>query len=372
MMRKIKWILILLLLVQACKTSQEPVTETPVFLEGEKHFVIMHPTVNNLKTFLFLKGEGIFPLPDEFRVVGVFHESGSYDYQQSAEFLREQGIENIALMGVSPVLNPGNLYAENECTPAFREVFEHSEGIIFFGGPDIPPAAYGEPMNLLTVVTDPNRHFMEISMLFHLLGGAQNESFTPFLEEKPDYGILGICLGMQSMNVATGGTMVQDIPTEIYGLQAIEDILEADQQMRHRNYQTNYSLDRMVTPDNYHRVNITGGHLAEINEGMGELPYVLSSHHQAVEKIGKGLKVTAWSMDGKIVEAMEHEKYPHVLGVQFHPEVRDLYQRESKITVRPFEPGIQSYLDLYPDKLGETFHQRFWKHIAGWYFPEKE
>ncbi|MEE4176588.1 MAG: gamma-glutamyl-gamma-aminobutyrate hydrolase family protein [Bacteroides sp.] len=371
-MRKIKWILILLLMLQACKSSQEPVIETPVFVEGEKHFVIMHPTVNNLRTFLFLKGEGIFPLPEEFRVVGVYHESGSYDYQQSAEFLREQGIENIALMGISPILNPGNLYSENACTPAFREVFEESEGIIFFGGPDIPPAAYGEPMDLLTVVTDPNRHFLEISMLFHLLGGSQNEGFTPFLEEKPGYGILGICLGMQSMNVATGGTMVQDIPTEIYGLQAIEDILETDHQMRHRNYQTNYSLDHTVSYYEPHQVDIVSGHLAEINKDEPQLPYVLSSHHQAADKIGKGLKVTAWSMDGKIVEALEHEKYPHVLGVQFHPEMPYIYQRENKITMVPYEPGDQSYLELYPGELGENFHYKFWKHIAGWYFPEKE
>lgn len=371
-MRKIKWILVLLLWVQACKPAQEPLTETPVFIEDGKHFIIMHPTVNNLRTFLFLKGEGLFPIPNDIRLVGVFHEDASYDYKLSAEFLKEEGIENITLLGITGKLNPENLYGENECTSQFRDVFDHSEGILFFGGPDIPPAAYGEPMNLLTVVTDPNRHFLELSLLFHLLGGSQNEGFTPFLEEKPDYGILGICLGMQSINVATGGTMVQDIPTELYGLKTIEEIVDADQQMRHRNYYTNYSLDRMVTSDNYHQVNITGGHLARINEGIGAMPYVLSSHHQAVEKLGQGLEVTAWSMDGKIVEALEHKKYPRVLGVQFHPEVGDLYKPESKINVRPFEPGAASYLDLYAGALGETFHGNFWKHIAAWYAAENK
>ena len=371
-MKKIKWILVLLVLAQACKPAPAPVTETPVFAEGADHFILMHPTVNNLKTFLFLRGEGLFSIPDDIRVVGVFHEDASYNYQQSAEFLKEEGFENIALLGVTGTLNPENLYGENECTPVFRNIFEHSEGILFFGGPDIPPVAYGESMNLLTVVTDPNRHFLELSLLFHLLGGSQDETFVPFLEENPDYGILGICLGMQSINVATGGTMVQDIPTELYGMETIEEIVNADQQMRHRNYYTNYSLDWDVTSDNYHQVDITGGHLAQINEGTGGLPYVLSSHHQAVENLGKGLEVTAWSMDGKIVEALEHEKYPHVLGVQFHPEVRDLYQPDSKITVRPFEPGTESYLDHYPGALGETFHHNFWKHIAGWYSPAQD
>lgn len=366
-MRKIKWILIFVLLVQACKPAPEQEAERPVFTEGERHLIIMHPTTNNLRTFLFLKERGIFPIPDDLKVVGVYHESGSYDYQQSAEFLREEGIEDIALMGISPRLNPENLYGENACTPEFREIFAHSGGIIFFGGPDIPPAAYGEPMNLLTVVTDPNRHFLEVSMLFHLLGGSQNEGFTPFLEEKPDYGILGICLGMQSMNVATGGTMVQDIPTEIYGQQAIEDILETDQQMRHRNYQTNYSLDNTVSYYEPHQVNILTGQLAEVNRGEGQMPYVLSSHHQAAEKIGKGLKVTALSMDGKIVEALEHEQYPQVLGVQFHPELPYIYKQEHKITMVPFEAGNTSYLDQYPGPLGETFHLNFWKHIASWF-----
>jgi hypothetical protein len=62
------------------------------------------------------------------------------------------------------------------------------------------------------VITDPHRHYLELSFLFHLLGGFQDESFLPLLEERPEYPVLGICLGMQSMNVATGGDMIRIFP----------------------------------------------------------------------------------------------------------------------------------------------------------------
>ncbi len=56
--------------------------------------------------------------------------------------------------------------------------------------------------------TDPGRHFFEVSFLFHLLGGSRNESFKPLLDENPGYMVTGFCLGMQSMNVATGGILI--------------------------------------------------------------------------------------------------------------------------------------------------------------------
>jgi len=355
-------------LLLGCKQAQAgPAIDVNPFAEGERHIVIMHPTVNNLKTFLYLTSEGIFPLPENFRVVGVYHQGARYDYSLSSEFIKDEKLANISLLGIGPVLPENEIFSRNKWTETFKEIFEKSEGVIFFGGPDIPPATYGQDMNLLTVVTDPNRHYLELSFLFHLLGGYQDEGFVPLLDQKPNYSILGICLGMQTMNVATGGTMFQDIPTQIYGFTTVEDVLRADQQLRHRNYNTNYSLDTNLTSGSYHAIIITGGHMQDINAGIETTPFVLSSHHQAVRLIGKGFFVTATSMDGRVVEALEHEKYPHVLGVQFHPEVTNLYKIESKINEKPFEPGKYSYLELYPGDLGESFHRNFWKHIAWWF-----
>src|SRR5690606_40614006 len=73
----------------------------------------------------------------------------------------------------------------------------------------IPPGVYGEE-NTLSVITDPQRHYFETTFLFQLLGGFWNEDFKPFLNEKPKYMVTGFCLGMQTMNVATGGTRSEE------------------------------------------------------------------------------------------------------------------------------------------------------------------
>jgi len=370
-MRKLQFLLpfFVLLLFSCQQTAKDIEIKGAAFEKGEKHLVIMHPTVNNLKTFLYLTSESIFGLPENLRVVGVFHESARYNYNSTLDFIEEEGLENFSLLGIGPVLDNTEIYGKNQWTTTFSDIFHNSEGVIFFGGPDIPPATYGQEMNLLTVVTDPNRHYLELSFLFHLLGGFQDESFVPLLEQNPDYPILGICLGMQTMNVATGGSMIQDIPTQIYGFKTVEEVLNADQQVRHRNYNTNYSLDNEVTSASYHQIKITGGHMQKINFAYGTDPFVLSSHHQAANKIGKGFYVTATSIDGKVVEAIEHEKFPHVIGVQFHPEVRDLYMVDSKIKEKPFEPAKLSYLELYGENKGGYFHRNFWNYIASWYEP---
>jgi putative glutamine amidotransferase len=164
----------------------------------------MHPTVNNLKTFDYLTRNGIFPLPKNYKAIGVYHQLEKYDYSQSIDYLIKQGIAGVALLKIESNLTPGQLYQQNECSPAFMKLFEASKGVIFFGGPDIPPAIYGEPTSTMTVITDPHRHYMEISFLFHLLGGNQDTLFVPLLARNPGYCILGICLGMQSINVARG------------------------------------------------------------------------------------------------------------------------------------------------------------------------
>ncbi len=59
----------------------------------------------------------------------------------------------------------------------------------------------------------------------------------------------------------------------------------------------------------------------------GDLPFVATAHHQAIAKLGAGLRVTATSLDGKIVEAVEHTRFANVLGIQFHPERHTLYRK---------------------------------------------
>lgn len=332
---------------------------------SDKHLILMHPTVNNLRTFRYLVNSKVLPLPNNYKVIGVYHEKEIFDYSKTEQYLRTEGITNISLVKITSDLSPEILFKKNTSSDIFRKLFDGSNGAIFFGGPDIPPTIYGEQTNLLTIITDPYRHYMELSFLFHMLGGRQDTTYTALLNNRPDYPILGICLGMQSINVATGGTLYQDIPSELYNINSLEQVLNSNQNKQHRNYQTNFGTDDEVTPDSYHQINIEkDSPLITYVSSDTIHPYVLSSHHQCTAKLGRGIKVAARSMDGKIVESITHDSFPNVLGVQFHPEVNDLYKPEEKIKSIPLQPAMKSYIDMYSGDKGENFQRAIWKSFA--------
>ncbi len=358
-------IAIVLLAAVSCVPATKEEKAEEIFREGKKHLLVMHPTVQNLERMLFLTGEGIFPLDEDYRIVGVYHSDANYNYDRSANFIAEEELGNMALYRIDHPMDENELFTTNNLTPVFSELFEESDGVFFLGGPDIPPAVYGEEFNLLTVVTDPNRHYLESSFLFHLLGGTQDPDYIPMLAENPEYPVLGICLGMQTMNVATGGTLIQDIPTEIYDAYTVEDVVALDPDNQHRNYYSYYRLDPDVSTPCYHRIKTAPESHMGIIAGDPDLkPYVLSSHHQAIKEMGSGFKATAWSTDEKVVEAIEQLTYPHVLGIQFHPEVPYLYDPDHEIVIRPGEEGW-SFLEKYPGSKGEDFHRTFWVQVAG-------
>ncbi len=338
--------------------------------DGHPVLVLMNPTVNNLKTVTFLIEQQILPLSENYHVVGFYHTSQAYDFQASADFILKSGKKNFFLQECTDL--PGDaLWAENPCSNDYKKVFEGSKCVIFFGGPDIPPSIYGEETNLLTEITDYNRHTFEVSFLFHLLGGYQNDESAPLLEQNPDYMIVGICLGMQTMNVATGGTLIQDIPSEVYEQTTIEQVLNCGEDERHRNYFTNFGLNDDLIWGSFHRINITADKVqALISASDNANPYVLSSHHQAAGRIGKGLIVAATSMDGKVVETLIHEKYPNVIGFQFHPEPTFLYSPEEKFSLQSGQPAIQSYIDLYGGEKGENFNRNIWKWVGNMLLKE--
>jgi putative glutamine amidotransferase len=356
----------ILLLVVCGAYSCRGLAELPP--PSQEYIVIMHPTTANINTWQYLVSEGILPVDPGMPVVGVYSNHASYDYTQAAEFIKTVGKSHIRLVGIEQELSPADLFRENAATPAFRKIFERARAVIFFGGPDIPPAVYGRDMNLLTVVTDPHRHYLELSFLFHLTGGYQDDGFAPFMDEKPGLPVLGICLGMQTMNVAAGGTLIQDIPTEIYGKTTVEQVLDMDQDQLHRNYYSAYRTSPGVAARAFHRIRIQeGSHMHSI-AGTNISPYILSSHHQALDDIGNGYRVTAWCMDGRVAEAIEHETYPNVIGIQFHPEVSSLFIKKSKIQFSPVTEATHSFIDLYPEELGENFHREFWRYFGGLIF----
>jgi len=325
----------------------------------------MHPTVSNLKTFEYLTTNRIFPLHAGYNVLGVYHVKEVYNYQQSEKFIKKNGLRNIQLLCIDTPIPPDSLYCRNAASSVFKQLVADSRGVIFFGGPDITPATYGEPTSLLTVVTDPYRNYMELSFMFQLLGGNQNPTFRPLLEDKPNFGILGICLGMQTMNVATGGTLYQDIPTELYGALTAEEVLKQDANNQHRNYHANLTYDSTLFHGNFHQIRLVeGGKFQDLVSTKNAMPFVLSSHHQGVKDLGKGLMVTAWSVDGKVVEAVEHVRYPNVIGLQFHPEPRELYDSTMKLKFESGQDAKYSFPEFYPGDKGENFNRAIWQLIG--------
>ena len=331
--------------------------------DREKNYILLaYPTVQNLKTILFLTENGIFDIGDaEF--VGVYSHREKYNFAQSAEFVEKQGIAGIHFHKIDCPLELADIFQPNACTEQFRLLFANSCGILFFGGPDIMPEAYSED-NLYSEVTDPGRHLFELSLLFHLLGGHQASYFVPFLEEKPDYAITGFCLGMQTMNVATGGSLVQDIPAQVYNVRTDREIVALPRHQMHRNYWQNLSADSLLANINFHPVQFGRNDFFRKETGYkkASLPLVLSSHHQSANRLGKGWLVTARSTDGKIIEGICHEKYKNVFAVQFHPEVPALYEHRQKRKISP-DDKPKTYHAII-GKRGLDFHRKYWNYIS--------
>jgi putative glutamine amidotransferase len=362
MMKKILLLITFAAIIISC--SQQSANDKKQEKTFPKYSVAMvNPTVSNIKTFRYLVDNEIIPNIDSFGITGIYHAKQNYDFQQSQKYIDENNLA-IKLVKCESDLSPENLYKQNDCSNLFSEIVEQTEGIFFFGGPDIPSECFGEKTHLMSGITDPYRHFFELSFLFQLLGGNQNENYTALLENKPDYVVIGFCLGMQTMNCATGGTMIQDIPMEVYNLTTAEDVLKTPD-AQHKNYNSYLDYDKKLTGYNFHQIKFNGENVFTEIADKSE-PYVLSEHHQAVKKVGKDLDVAATSPDGKIIEAIVHKKYKHVAATQFHPEHTSLYKNDAKIKINFDDTDNQNYISLYGGEKGENFHRRYWKKIGEW------
>lgn len=160
------------------------------------------------------------------------------------------------------------------------------DGLVLQGGTDISPRMYGEAPLRPEWGGDPERDRYELDLL------------NRFLDAKKP--VLGICRGLQVINVALGGTLYQDTATQKPGA--------------HAHY------DPTVYDDKYHYVEILPGtRLAALYPGVKQAK-VNSIHHQAVKGLGAGLSVEARSLEDDVIEAVRHEGPQYVAGVQWHPE----------------------------------------------------
>ncbi len=326
--------------------------------------MLFHPTAGNLEVIQRLRDKQILDL-EGIHILGVYHERETYDYSGADSFMDDHPGFTVSLLEIKDSLAPGHLFQENECSRVFARLFQGSVGALFMGGPDIPPSLYNSQLHLLTEVTDPFRHYLEASYLFHLLGGYQDPKWKPWMEENREYLISGVCLGMQTLNVATGGTLVQDIPSEIYHIWHVEELLALPPEQVHLNYEEMLNAGcEAPTSYHFHPIHLTSGSFLSSGEGTetAEHPLVLSAHHQCVGSIGKELSVAATSMDGRVIEALQHTRFPHVFGVQFHPEKPGLFDRT--ILHSTGCGTTASFYETIADTRSYEFHLAYWGHLG--------
>jgi putative glutamine amidotransferase len=361
------FIIPLIMIAASCtpQTEEKISAERSAIPADAVRLTVCYPSAGSLRALINLKERGIFD-PPGLHVTGIYHEKEFTDYQRSRDMVRNQGLDWISFEEISGELTPDNLFQTNPLTSDYRRIFEASDGLIFFGGADIPPYLYGEKTRLLTSIRTPYRHFFELSFVFHLLGGHQDPAFSPLLEEAPEFPILGICLGEQTLNVGTGGTMIQDIWSEIYGLSYLEDITQLDMVNWHTNpWSRLYPRFRLFSY-NLHPIRLAEGiFIDQMGFKPEDNPLILSAHHQAADELGKGFKTAAATLDGKVKEALAHSRYPHVLGIQFHPEFPLLWDEEAAFKMTPddeteFNP-LQK-LSRHPPSL--DFHKKIWNWLA--------
>jgi putative glutamine amidotransferase len=194
-------------------------------------------------------------------------------WELPATLLPQNYADQVAAAGGAPVLLPP--------VPGIEAAVASLDGLILSGGPDIEPARYGEQADPKTTIVRPGRDAAEVALFRAAL----------------DLGVpvLGVCRGLQVMNVALGGTLIQHLP----------DVVGHD--------------GHCPTPGTMgeHKVRIGGGSRLAGIFGAGQV-VVPTHHHQGIGRLGARLTATAWADDGTI-EAIEMEM-PFVLGVQWHPE----------------------------------------------------
>lgn len=218
-------------------------------------------------------------------VIGITCSSGAKDSWARiypgdvGNYLPGAYVRNVIAAGGVPLLLP-----INDDRACLKAALSRLDGLILSGGWDIIPRHYGED-SLTAIGTDcPNNDLLDLTVAR--------------LAREMDLPVLGICRGVQVLAVAFGGTLYQDIPTQI------KDSLDHTQ--------------RIDLKAPAHRVKIVPGTLIHRIVGAEEL-WVNSVHHQAVKAVPDGFTVSARAADG-VCEAIEDPDRRFFLGLQWHPE----------------------------------------------------
>ena len=221
-------------------------------------------------------------------IIGIGSDVQSPAGERERAFVYLNYTEALRKAGAIPVIIPPQ--PENAA-----DLIRELDGLVLAGGDDCDPAAYGEDRHpTVDPVMDPRRQSNDLG-----LAKAARERGIP---------TLGICLGMQVMNVAAGGTLVQDIDSAL------------QTEIRHASEPEDRGRHDVIVEKATRLGQILRDHELSVN----------SSHHQAIGEVGEGLRVTAHAPDG-IIEGLEDPKHPFYVGVQWHPE--DMVGEDSASTL---------------------------------------
>ncbi|KKO18830.1 MAG: gamma-glutamyl-gamma-aminobutyrate hydrolase [Candidatus Brocadia sp.] len=198
--------------------------------------------------------------------------------KQPCSFIYRNYVDSIIAAGGIPLVLP-IIKDENDVRNSLKRI----DGLILSGGEDVPPQRYGKERHQKTLCVHPDKDISD-NLLVH----------SAIQMKKP---ILAICYGTQLINVAFGGSLIQDIPSQV-----TSPVIHKDPQNKHHIHTVKIEKrSRLHT--------IVGTEYIETN----------SVHHQAIDTLGNGLIATACTKDG-MIEAIELEGYPFLVGVQWHPE----------------------------------------------------
>jgi putative glutamine amidotransferase len=203
-------------------------------------------------------------------------------WNEAADLLPTSYADAVAVAGALPVLLPPA--ALDDARASAESALDAVHGLTLCGGADVDPRCYGAERDAHTGPPRTNRDTWEINLALAAL-----ERGMP---------VLAICRGMQVLNVALGGDLVQHLPDAV----------------GHSGHCP------VVGHHGRHPVTLAAG--TRIGRLLGSQAEVPTYHHQAVGRLGSGLTASGWAEDG-VVEAIETGSSGWVVGVQWHPEVAD-------------------------------------------------
>lgn len=242
-------------------------------------------------------------------IIGI---TPQYDYERNRVWIGPNYLEAIRSFGGIPILLPLEISADD-----LEEAANLCDGYLYTGGPDIDPFLFGEETIKGGGVVIPQRDRME-EYLFHIA----------IKSKKP---VLGICRGIQILNVLLGGTLYQDIPTQYKPKWISPKEWQKDTAFLSNPHsyeeQSNSNLNSNLQLDHYQQSgNSVLTHSIFINKhsllyDIVDKDYmrVNSFHHEGIKDLAPSLKVAAISPDS-LIEAMYLPDHPFFLGVQWHPE----------------------------------------------------